>query len=139
MHHSLSINLGINAHSFIWALIEPSTSIVAACLPTFGPLLKGWRMPQSIVDGVRSVLSSNKPHSGTGSQQYVVSRMSNNKADQGSCTAKRPWMELPSNSAIVEGGPQDLELAALKAGAGIILKERILVERSFATTMGEQK
>ena len=94
-------------------------------------------MPQSIVNGVRSVLSSNNAHSGTGSQQYVGSKMSNDKADQDSRTAKRAWMELPSNSAVAEGGPQDLEFATLEAGAGIILKEGILVERSFATTMGE--
>ena len=137
MHHPLSIKLGINANSFIWALIEPSTSIVAACLPTLGPLLKGWRMPQSIVNGDRSVLLSNNAHCGAGSQQYAGSKMSNDKADQDSRTAKRAWMELPSNSAVAEAGPQDLELATLEAGAGIIFKEGILVERSFATTTGE--
>ncbi|CAG8948662.1 hypothetical protein HYFRA_00001782 [Hymenoscyphus fraxineus] len=42
---------------FIWSRIEPCCSVVAACLPTFGPLFENGRTPESIVASFRSVLS----------------------------------------------------------------------------------
>ncbi|KAI1183939.1 hypothetical protein F5B17DRAFT_104779 [Nemania serpens] len=42
---------------FIFKVIEPNASILAACLPTYGPLLKSWRAPASIIRSVRSLVS----------------------------------------------------------------------------------
>lgn len=38
-------------------VLEPNCSILAACLPTYGPLVSGGRAPESIVRSVRSVFS----------------------------------------------------------------------------------
>jgi hypothetical protein len=38
-------------------VLEPNCSILAACLPTYGPLLSGGRAPESLVRSVRSVFS----------------------------------------------------------------------------------
>lgn len=38
-------------------VLEPNCSILAACLPTFGPLVAGGRGPESIVRSVRSIFS----------------------------------------------------------------------------------
>ncbi|KAI1474783.1 hypothetical protein K445DRAFT_315183 [Daldinia sp. EC12] len=42
---------------YIFKVIEPNASIVAACLPCYGPLIKSWRTPESIVRSVRSLVS----------------------------------------------------------------------------------
>lgn len=42
---------------FIFMIIEAHCSIIAACLPCFGPLFTGGRAPESLVRSVRSVLS----------------------------------------------------------------------------------
>jgi hypothetical protein len=42
---------------FIFMMIEPNCSIIAACLPCFGHLFAGMRTPESIVRSVRSVRS----------------------------------------------------------------------------------
>ncbi|KAI1355955.1 hypothetical protein F5Y01DRAFT_268129 [Xylaria sp. FL0043] len=33
---------------FIFKVIEPNASIIAACLPTYGPLVKGWNAPKFV-------------------------------------------------------------------------------------------
>ena len=38
-------------------IIEPNTSIIAACLPCYGPLFANGRSPQSLVRSVRSIFS----------------------------------------------------------------------------------
>jgi hypothetical protein len=38
-------------------IIEPNCSIIAACLPTYGPLFRGGRTAESMIRSVRSVLS----------------------------------------------------------------------------------
>lgn len=42
---------------YIFMVLEPNCSILAACLPTYGPLIAGGRAPESIVRSVRSVFS----------------------------------------------------------------------------------
>jgi hypothetical protein len=53
------------AKQFIFLIIEPNCSIIAACLPTYGPLFSSWggRAPESIVRSVRSILSLGSRHS----------------------------------------------------------------------------
>ncbi|KAH6640282.1 hypothetical protein F5144DRAFT_559867 [Chaetomium tenue] len=45
------------SRQYIFMVLEPNCSILAACLPTYGPLLSGGRAPESIVRSVRSVFS----------------------------------------------------------------------------------
>ncbi|KAI1761978.1 hypothetical protein GGR53DRAFT_503358 [Hypoxylon sp. FL1150] len=42
---------------FIFMILEPNCSIIAACLPCYGPLVAGGRAPESIIRSVRSVFS----------------------------------------------------------------------------------
>ncbi|KAL2020336.1 hypothetical protein VTK56DRAFT_8564 [Thermocarpiscus australiensis] len=42
---------------YIFMVLEPNCSILAACLPTYGPLVAGGRAPESILRSVRSVFS----------------------------------------------------------------------------------
>ncbi|KAK0631017.1 hypothetical protein B0T17DRAFT_462298, partial [Bombardia bombarda] len=42
---------------FIFMIIEPNCSIIAACLPCYGPLLAGGRRPESIIRSIRSLIS----------------------------------------------------------------------------------
>lgn len=52
--------------AFIWAEVEPNTSVVAACLPTYGPLFKEGTFFPSIVRSVRTALGMpSKTVSGT--------------------------------------------------------------------------
>lgn len=64
---------------FVFLLLEPHLSMVAACLPYYGPLLDGGRAPESIVRSVRSILS-------------LASRSSSNNSKS------RPAVRLPSNN-----------------------------------------
>ncbi|KAI0847852.1 hypothetical protein F5Y00DRAFT_263025 [Daldinia vernicosa] len=42
---------------FVFMILEPNCSIIAACLPCYGPLVAGGRAPESIVRSVRSAFS----------------------------------------------------------------------------------
>ncbi|KAI1809976.1 hypothetical protein GGS20DRAFT_235023 [Poronia punctata] len=64
---------------FIWKMIEPNVSIIAANLPLYGPLLKGGRGPESIVRSVRSVLSLGSSRS----NHSKSSRSAKSKRDNG--------------------------------------------------------
>jgi len=44
-------------NNLVWMAIEPCASIIAACLPTLGPLFKGKRSLGSIIRSIRSALS----------------------------------------------------------------------------------
>lgn len=53
---SLSL-IAVRIHCTLWATIEPSTSIVAVCLPTYGPLFKRCRKLPTLVRNVASNFS----------------------------------------------------------------------------------
>ncbi|PVH97417.1 hypothetical protein DM02DRAFT_597681 [Periconia macrospinosa] len=48
--------LARTSRTVLWGVIEPNCSIIAACLPCYGPVFRG-RAPESIIRSVRSVLS----------------------------------------------------------------------------------
>ena len=43
--------------TLIWSFVEPQMSIIAACLPTLGSLVRGVQSPTSILQWARSTLS----------------------------------------------------------------------------------
>ena len=49
----ISVN---ESQQYIWTHIEPNCSIIAACLPTYGPLFKG-HSADSFIAGLRSFFS----------------------------------------------------------------------------------
>jgi hypothetical protein len=68
--------------STIFLMLEPNCSIIAACLPCYGPLLEHGRTLDSIVGSVRSVLSlrsrssdtANSSRKGKGSDKHWLER-----------------------------------------------------------------
>lgn len=49
--------LAVQSKQFIFLILEPNCSIIAACLPCYGPLLKAGRGPESLIRSVRSMFS----------------------------------------------------------------------------------
>ncbi|CAI6331426.1 unnamed protein product [Periconia digitata] len=47
----------LQSQNFILMIIEPNISVVAACLPCYGPLVKGGRSQMSLINSVRSMFS----------------------------------------------------------------------------------
>ncbi|KAI2628671.1 hypothetical protein GGR54DRAFT_356489 [Hypoxylon sp. NC1633] len=50
-------NIYLQHTIYIFKVIEPNASIIAGCLPCYGPLIKGWRTPESIIRSIRSLVS----------------------------------------------------------------------------------
>ncbi|KAI1373813.1 hypothetical protein F4677DRAFT_428336 [Hypoxylon crocopeplum] len=50
-------NVYLQSKQYIFLILEPNCSIIAACLPCYGPLFVGGRAPESLVRSVRSILS----------------------------------------------------------------------------------
>ncbi|KAI2615057.1 hypothetical protein GGR54DRAFT_642791 [Hypoxylon sp. NC1633] len=48
------MKLSLQAKQFVFLVLEPHCSIVAACLPCYGPLVASWRAPRPIVHSARS-------------------------------------------------------------------------------------
>ncbi|KAF2198219.1 hypothetical protein GQ43DRAFT_494122 [Delitschia confertaspora ATCC 74209] len=53
------------SRGFIWAHIEPNCSIIAACLPTYGPLFHNGRSAHSLIRSLRSALFSGSTKNGS--------------------------------------------------------------------------
>lgn len=75
----------ITVDAQLWSILEPSASIIAACLPTYGPLIKG-RNLTSMVRSARSFLSisshSHRSHSrSTGDSGGSPSREKDSASD----------------------------------------------------------
>ncbi|KAL4999870.1 hypothetical protein BDV10DRAFT_184014 [Aspergillus recurvatus] len=54
---------------FIFMILEPNCSIIAACLPCYGPLFGRGRAPDSLIRSLRSVFTLRSQSSGSGSPQ----------------------------------------------------------------------
>ncbi|RYP09458.1 hypothetical protein DL764_001283 [Monosporascus ibericus] len=60
-----SVNhIASQSHQYVFMVLEPNCSILAACLPTYGPLVTGWRAPESLIRSVRSIFSLRSAGSG---------------------------------------------------------------------------
>jgi hypothetical protein len=44
--------------AFIWAEVEPNTAVIAACLPTYGPLFTDSKIGSGILRSLKSILSN---------------------------------------------------------------------------------
>lgn len=47
----------LQSTQFVFVILEPQCSIIAGCLPCYGPLFAGGRAPESLIRSVRSVFS----------------------------------------------------------------------------------
>ncbi|CAG9946710.1 unnamed protein product [Clonostachys rosea f. rosea IK726] len=62
-------NIFLQSKQFIFMIIEPNCSIIAACLPCYGPLVSGGHSLGSIFNSIRSMFSL---RSGSGSKQLTT-------------------------------------------------------------------
>ncbi|MCJ1246110.1 hypothetical protein MMC30_003315 [Trapelia coarctata] len=116
------------ADILIWSAIEPCTSIICACLPTLGPLFKGGRTPESLVNSLRSYFSNRSRSSVGGSKDRKNSDDTNSASDKNLSAEKRSWMAKDStvNSTAVAAVRTDLkaqrELSPLPQGINVKTK-----------------
>jgi len=75
---------------YMWDRIEPCASIVCACLPTFGPLLRGHRLIESIIRSAFSRFSSKSSRSEP-----------RNLSDGEVAKSKWPWARLHEGKGTV--------------------------------------
>lgn len=61
--------LDVSVNLVIWSEIEPCMSIVAACLPTFGPFVQGGLSLQSLARSFQSRVFKKRASTSTGSEQ----------------------------------------------------------------------
>ena len=80
----------VQTEQFIFMLIEANCSIIAACLPCYGPLVAKGKSPESLVRSVRSVFSL---RSRTSSTQRSTSPRKGSSIDSsiGLKQASREW------------------------------------------------
>jgi hypothetical protein len=69
----------LQSQNFIFMLIEPNCSVIAACLPCYGPLVRGGRSQLSLIHSVRSLFSlrSRTSQGSTGNRGSEGSRSPN--------------------------------------------------------------
>jgi hypothetical protein len=90
--------------------VEPCTSIIAACLPTLGPLLQKWRRSQSNATTTSPIVS-------TLSAVTTTTDKSGNTSKDSSSMSERGFFESGEggvNEAGVESRDPDLELGRLE-------------------------
>lgn len=107
-------------------ILEPNCSIIAACLPCFGPLVAGGRAPESLIRSVRSVLSIRSRSSRAGSDKSR-SQNSNDNASRESRSKK-----APSDSQIELASVADDDEVWAKSQAG--RNNTVNVQRSSLPT-----
>lgn len=137
--HSLKASVSKQATQFCFLVIEPHCSIIAGCLPTFGPLISGGRAPESLVRSVRSILSlASGMSSPRGSKNRDAVRLpSNNASRQEITTVDDEQGQLPLqsttktqiNSGTTKVHGDSIELNDLEGG-GINVTRGVDVVRS---------
>ncbi|KAI7782218.1 hypothetical protein LA080_013764 [Diaporthe eres] len=135
----LKASVSKQATQFCFLVIEPHCSIIAGCLPTFGPLISGGRAPESLVRSVRSILSlASGMSSPRGSKNRDAVRLpSNNASRQEITTVDDEQGQLPLqsttktqiNSGTTKVHGDSIELNDLEGG-GINVTRGVDVVRS---------
>ncbi|KAF2788807.1 hypothetical protein K505DRAFT_420871 [Melanomma pulvis-pyrius CBS 109.77] len=108
----------VSVNNIIWAEIESCCSVVAACLPTYGPIMRSIAIPSSILSSIQSLLNSVKRKS--------TARTSDSNSNV--------WIPLSGDRvkpASIRKG-QDVEVGVVQSG-------EIRVQRSFATETHTQE
>lgn len=113
-------------NNLIWMTIEPCASVIAACLPTFGPLFKDARSSGFIIRSIRSLLSIRSQFSrssSSGSRKSSAETVSD--SEQGDPEARIQRINYGDHSTHVRSTRQDgAELEAQHTQPGIrVLRE----------------
>jgi len=100
--------LAVIANLTIWSTIEPACSVIAACLPTLGPLGQKGRNPESLVASVRSVLSLRSYNTSIRTEKHGNGSLDNSKCSrslEGDEEARGGWAKNSgTGSTTVESG-----------------------------------
>ena len=126
MHRDLKLTrLDISVNNVIWSEIEPCASIIAACLPTFGPLIKSGVSLQSLAKSFHSQVFKHStssstteterfPSSGWAAPHIPRSREWNNLEDENSAKDFTEDIELGNTGGFGVGGPMINDLPKAK-------------------------
>lgn len=74
-------------------VLEPNCSIIAACLPCYGPLFAGGRAPESMVRSVRSIFSL-RSRGSSGNSKKSSSKRATSKDTNGDRSGNDSLIEL---------------------------------------------
>ena len=105
--------LDISVNNVIWSEIEPCASIVAACLPTFGPLIKNGISLQSLAKSFHSQVFK---HS-TSSSTTDTERLAGSGWAAPNAPRSREWSSLEDENS-VKHFTEDIELGKTR-GVGV--------------------
>ena len=114
----------LQALQFIFLIIEPHASIIAACLPCYGPFLHG-RAPESLVRSVRSLISiasrgSTNNSKGRSAVRFPSSNESQREINAEETNAKWPpgqdMAKVHINAVAKASNGDEIELADLERG-----------------------
>ncbi|CAG8952290.1 hypothetical protein HYFRA_00001033 [Hymenoscyphus fraxineus] len=111
------------ANITIWSTIEPACSVIAACLPTFGPLSQKGRSPESLVASIRSALSLRSSSNSLATEKRgKVSQEKDSREDE---EARAGWAKHNgAGSTTIESG----------AHSDVVPKRgEIIMEKSFSS------
>ncbi|KAH8602298.1 hypothetical protein B0O99DRAFT_735736 [Bisporella sp. PMI_857] len=117
------------ANIFIWSRIEPCCSVVAACLPTFGPLLKDGRTPESVIASIRSVLSIRSSSNSMSTEKRLDSSHGSanpSRSLDDEEAARKEWHRLHTNPGATAAIRNERKGPGLKNG-------QIVLEKTFAS------
>ncbi|KAF4628607.1 hypothetical protein G7Y89_g9542 [Cudoniella acicularis] len=87
--------VSLESKLFIFVLLEPNCSIIAGCLPCYGPLFTGGRGLDSIIRSIRSVLSL----------QSIRSALSGGGLNQEVGIGELPWAQRQHRRRLLIQGP----------------------------------
>ncbi|OTA60395.1 hypothetical protein K449DRAFT_435499 [Hypoxylon sp. EC38] len=125
--------VSLQSLQFVFLMVEPHFSIIAACLPCYGPLIEGGRSPDSLVRSVRSIISlaSRRSSPNNSKDRSAVRLPSNNDSHininlQGDNGGKWPQenttrIHIGSGDTRSHGtsGDDDIELVDLERGINV--------------------
>lgn len=121
------ISSALTTQNFIWSRIEPCASIIAACLPTYGPLIPKGHFLASIIRSAISLVTLGSAGSKSSKHNTGEGPSSNAIVPVKLSESKRSWSKL-SNVESQQGNDNDDIQKIMGTPNGIHVSERYEVE-----------
>ena len=116
----------------IWSVVEPNMSVVAACLPTFGPLYQHARSPGSMIKSLRSLLSPSSISSKTTGKGDTTL---NGSTELESRDSRSAWLRLQSDGAHKNNISYDPDVEWDGMREGQPIPRGVLVQKSVESSI----
>jgi hypothetical protein len=134
--------VGLADDNDLWAHIEAYASVITACLPTLGPLLRGFRPLESILGSVRSLFSV-RSHSASTITSSAAERTAGRAPSNTSLDRdKRAWYELNTigskPSTVTRGDIYDTESRSQRSDVIMVNKTVSMYDWKTASLMGRR-